>query len=331
MNCLVAALVGGFLFLLLSLFDDVNKPIGFFSLSVTADFLAIGFINIIILRVVYASGMGGKAKGKRIRWYLAGYVFSSLFFLIPTPLNINISATHSLTAHGIWHFFEIVVRGFCVNTLTIFMQTFILVQYEKSKAVLENSQLKIANMEAAILLLKQQVQPHFLFNALSVLKTLYKKDIHAGEAYLVHLANFLRVSVSYSNKNITRLSDEIDFCMGYLKMQQIRFGTALKCHVDIPKETLSNGFVPSFSIQPLLENAIKHNEVTDESPLTITVVLEGEFVVVRNNLQKKENGDFYSGKGLSNLMERYRIVSGDEVIIRSDHNTFSVAIKILKS
>jgi sensor histidine kinase YesM len=329
MNCVVAGIVGGFLFVLESLYDDVNQPIAFFSLWVIVDFLAIGFINIIILKVVYSSGMDGKAKIKRLQWYLTGYILSSLFFLIPTPLTTSIATSHSKT--GVLKVFEIAARGFCVNTLTIFMQTFILIQFEKSKAVLEVSRLKIANMEAAILLLKQQVQPHFLFNALSVLKTLYKRDNQAGEAYLVHLANFLRVSVSYSNKNITKLSDEIDFCMGYLKMQQIRFGTALLCNIDIPQKTLCAGFVPSFSIQPLLENAIKHNEVTNESPLTIHIALDGEYVVVKNNLQLKQNRDPYSGKGLSNLIERYKILSGDDVVIRSDDHSFSVAIKILKS
>ena len=329
MNCVLAGTIGAFLFLFLYLYSGFDEPIAFYSGSCVFEFLSVGFINILILRIVYRSGFDSRDKGKRYRWYIAGYLGSCIFFLIPW-VHVHHSDLHSEGGYGIWHFLETIVRGGCVNTLMIFGQNFILLQHEKSKADLENSQLKMANMEAANLLLKQQVQPHFLFNALSILKTLYKKDIHAGEAYLVHLANFLRVSVSYSHTNITKLSEEISFCRTYLEMQRLRFGDALHCTIDIPDDALLNGFVPSFSIQPLLENAIKHNEVTDESPLSIKVYLDGDYVVVKNNLQVKENSDTSSGKGLTNLMERYRVLSGDEVIIRSDDKTFSVSIKILK-
>ena len=330
MSCLQAGAIGAFLLLFTYLYGNPDEPIIYHSLTTIFEILSVGFINILVLKVFFKSGFDSSSKKKRFRWYIFGSLGSCLFFAIPAG-HIHIEHVVHIEKYNVWPFMEIVARGFCCNAIIVFGYNFILLQHEKSKADLENSQLKTANMEAANLLLKQQVQPHFLFNALSILKTLYKKDIHAGEAYLVHLANFLRASVSYSNTNVTRLSDEINFCKTYLEMQRLRFGDALNCSVDIPESILLNGFVPSFSIQPLLENAIKHNDVTDESPLSIKIYLEGEHIVVKNNLQVKENGEVSSGKGLTNLMERYRILSGDEVIIKSDDKTFSVSIKILKS
>jgi len=330
MSCLQAGTIGTFLLLFTYLYGKAEEPLIYNSLKTIFDVLSVGLINILILKVCFKSGFDSSSKKKRFRWYVFGSLGSCLFFANPFE-NLPITHMVYIENYYVWHSLEIVARGVCGNAIMVFGFNFILLQHEKSKADLENSQLKTANMEAANLLLKQQVQPHFLFNALSILKTLYKNDIHAGEAYLVHLANFLRASVSYSNANVTRLLDEISFCKTYLEMQRLRFGDALNCSIEIPESMLMNGFVPSFSIQPLLENAIKHNEVTDESPLSIKVYLEGEYIVVKNNLQVKENGEISSGKGLTNLMERYRILSGDEVMIQSDDKTFSVSIKILKS
>jgi len=189
--------------------------------------------------------------------------------------------------------------------------------------------LKIANAEAANQLLRQQIHPHFLFNALNILKSLYKLDTHAAEEYLVCLSNFLRASISNNNIKVTRLRDELILCQNYLGMQKIRFGDALICTFSIPDDTLEQGYVPSFSIQPLLENAIKHNELTDESPLYIDIVQDGDRIVVLNKMKHKITTETSTGSGLANLSERYRIHSGDELIIKDDGTTFSVSIKIM--
>ena len=194
---------------------------------------------------------------------------------------------------------------------------------------MENSRLKAANAEAANQLLRQQIHPHFFFNALNILKSLYKLDPIAAEEYLVCLSNFLRISISSNNIKIIPLKDELKLCEDYLGMQKIRFEDALVCSVSITNEALENGFVPSFSIQPLLENAIKHNELTQASPLHISIKQEGDRIRVSNNLKTKTTTEVSTGSGLANLSERYRILSNDELIIEADETSFSVSIKIL--
>ena len=112
-------------------------------------------------------------------------------------------------------------------------------------------------------------------------------------------------------------------------MQKIRFDEALICTISIPDTSLDEAYVPSFSIQPLLENAIKHNELTKLSPLHIIITQENDRVKVTNNLKSKITNETSTGIGLANLSERYRILSGDEIFIENDRNTFSVSIKIL--
>lgn len=217
------------------------------------------------------------------------------------------------------------------NGFILTQQYNIILEYEKSRADLENSNLMTANAEAANKLLQQQIHPHFLFNALNTLKSLYRKDPKVGEEYLICLSDFLRVSVSKHNASLTILKNEVKLCMDYLGMQKMRFGEALNFSVAISDDKLENGYVPFFSIQPLLENAIKHNELTEESPLHISVEQSGDWVTVTNNIQLKTSSEISSGYGLANLSERYRVLSNDEVIIENNKKTFSVSLKILKN
>lgn len=114
-------------------------------------------------------------------------------------------------------------------------------------------------------------------------------------------------------------------------MQRIRFGEALDCTISLPEETLKSYYLPSFSLQPLLENAIKHNEFTREDPLRVQISQKDERLIISNNLQKKKMKASSTNYGLANLAERYRLWSGDEIIIRDEDNSFSVSIKLLKN
>ena len=112
-------------------------------------------------------------------------------------------------------------------------------------------------------------------------------------------------------------------------MQEIRFNDALVFSSSISDDALNNGYVPSFSIQPLVENAIKHNELTDESPLNIQIKQSANRIEVINNLKPKSTHEISTGSGLINLAERYRLIANDDIIIDQTEETFSVSIKIL--
>lgn len=282
-----------------------------------------GYVNILWF-LLFAKQLAAYSPNSRYRYYLS-YAFTCLIFLIVVTFYNHLTRQTTSLIDVI----SLIVISIFVNTLIVTFQNYIVLQEAKVNSDMENSQLKAANAEAANLLLRQQIHPHFLFNALNILKSLYKIDPKAAEEYLVRLSDFLRAAVSSNNIKVVRLKDELKLCQDYLSMQKIRFGDALICSISIEKATLESGFVPSFSIQPLLENAIKHNELTEEFPLHIMIKQDGDRIRVSNNLKLKHTSEASTGSGLANLSERYRILSNDELLIETDDTAFSVSIKVL--
>lgn len=230
--------------------------------------------------------------------------------------------------HGWQLFLVIVISSIMIYSLVHLLHNFILLQHLKTKTEIEVSQLRSANAETTNQLLRQQVQPHFLFNALNVLKSLIKQNPKTAEVYLLRLSDFLRMSFSQNEKGVATVNGEVKLCRDYLEMQKIRFGDALEYTFDMPDQYL-NRSLPFFSLQPLAENAIKHNELTDENPLYIHITVENGMIKVENNLQRKSSVEGSTGKGLSNLSERYQLLSGDRIYIQDDGTVFSVAFQII--
>jgi two-component system, LytTR family, sensor kinase len=283
-----------------------------------------GFANIMWLFLLKKQPIANSSNTQKIYYFLS-YTFSICIFLA-------VVISHSYIYHqslGILVLLNLVVVSVFVNTIIVFFHNYIVLQDAKMNADLENFNLKVANAEAANQLLRQQIHPHFFFNALNILKSLYKLDPLAAEEYLVCLSDFIRTSISSNNIKTIPLRDELKLCEDYLGMQKIRFGEALICSVSINDEVLDKGLVPSFSIQPLLENAIKHNELTKASPLHVFIDQDGDRIKVTNNIKPKTTTETSSGIGLANLSERYRILSNDDLKIENDGAVFSVSIKIL--
>jgi LytS/YehU family sensor histidine kinase len=129
--------------------------------------------------------------------------------------------------------------------------------------------------------------------------------------------------------NTLRLGDDLDLCVNYLEMQKIRFGEALQFDIRVPEDVRATHYLPAFSLQVLAENAIKHNILTLQKPLIITISWQDGVITVSNNLQKKETITQGTGVGLVNLQERLRILSGNSIVIHDQDNVFSVSIRAL--
>lgn len=299
----------------------------FFITAMTAINIAvIGYGNVFVLIVLARRFEINSRRFKSYR-YLLSYTISALIYLITWPLSASLSGDP--TQYVVSRFLVLILGSALANSLIVILDNFIILMNEKNHADLELAKFKTANAEAVNLLLRQQIHPHFLFNALSTVKALYRNDSRAGDAYIIHLANFLRASVFYHTAKVSKLEAELNLLKDYLEMQKIRFGSALNCTIKIADEDTQNYNLPTFSLQPLLENAIKHNELTEKSPLHVLISRQEDRIVVENNLQKKTLSTLSSGQGLANLVERYRLLSGDEVIIREENKTFLVSIKLL--
>lgn len=263
--------------------------------------------------------------------YILSYIVS-LIIIIATMrmLRLGLYSQTYIPAKTPGHFpYAASVLGLSINSVILIIENLILIREKQSVIEIENARLKTKNSEALNQQLKQQIHPHFLFNSLATLKSLIGKYPDAAGDYLVKLSDFLRISISAGKDNVGKLSDELKMCLDYLEMQKIRYGRALDFSVDIPAENLKAGFVPVFSLQLLAENAIKHNAMTSDHPLELKIKSEGGRIIVSNNIRKKIISELSTGSGLINLSERYRILSGDEIIIQDIDDHFSVSIKIL--
>lgn len=275
-------------------------------------------------------------KKSRVRFIIGILLMSILYAAFRTAVEkLNIIPEH--ISHfdytkelANWKYFLIIIiPALMLFILVNLVHNSIILYHLKTETEREMSVLRSANAEASNQLLRQQIQPHFLFNALSVLKSLINTDAKVAETYLLRLSDFLRISFSQKKKDIASIKDEIKLCLDYLEMQKIRFGEALEFTIKIP-DSYADHYLPFFSLQILAENAIKHNILTEESPLHINIYIENSVLIVENNLQKKPFVEDSNGQGLTNLSERYYLLSGNKLKIHKDEHIFSVGFKIKK-
>lgn len=321
---LLVALVAALIVLLFDMLNNQSLSSPYLSLMGFFIVFSMSSIDLKILKKIQSK------PDRKYYWYLLSYMGAAACYLVFYP-------PFSLLHHLKWEYdnfgllFTLILSSIILNTTILLIQQFILLLQEKARSEIEVSQLKTANVEAAYLLLRQQIQPHFLFNSLSNLKALYKEDPEAGECYIVNLANFLRISVSNQHKKTTPLGEEISFLNDYLEMQKIRFGKGLQFEIDVADNLHARYHLPSFSLQLLAENAIKHNELTEEIPLRLKIFIDGSSISVINNAKKKQNPEVSTGQGLANLKERYQLISGDTIEIKQTTNEFIVTLKLLSN
>lgn len=229
------------------------------------------------------------------------------------------------------HFIFPLIQAQSINIIIIVLIEMVLLRDTKTQIENENNLLRMANLEAKHSQLKQQLQPHFLFNSLNVLKSLIKRFPEQAEDYLEKLSEFLRFSINANMQTLIPLKEELELVTNYLHMQQVRFGNALNFNIDIPSSFQGGGKVPVYSLQLLAENAIKHNVLTSASPLYIFITAkeENKTITVLNNLQPKSVMEETNGVGLANLSERYKLLGNYDISITRTEKEFTVAIKVL--
>lgn len=176
--------------------------------------------------------------------------------------------------------------------------------------------------------LKNQLDPHFLFNSLNVLTSLIDENPNSAQKFTTGLSKVYRYVLEQKNKDLVTVDEELKFARTYMSLLKMRFEDSII--FDIP-ERASNpeSKVVPLSLQLLLENAVKHNIVTANKPLHIKVYEEGSALVVANNFQPKQIVKKSSGVGLSNIQQRYSLLTNRKVIINQESESFAVAIPML--
>lgn len=208
-------------------------------------------------------------------------------------------------------------------TMTIYLMK------QNHLAVVGMQKLDFENLQNRYTALKNQTDPHFLFNCLNTLNGLIGRDDRRAQEYVQELAMVFRHTMR--DKVVVRLSEELEFVKSYLYLMCIRYFDGLKVVWHIDDKYLDYYVIPS-GLQILVENAIKHNIASAKIPLTISISTKGDKIVVENKLQLREQSTSGStGVGLDNLMEQYRLVFGKDIDIVSKDGQFSVSLPLIKS
>jgi len=195
---------------------------------------------------------------------------------------------------------------------------------------LENELLRSENLQNRYDVLMNQINPHFFFNSLNSLSSLVR-DGRSDNAlkYIDELSNTFRYTIQSSGKELVTVAEELESLKAYSYLQQIRFEDKLFIEINVD-EKANNMLLPVLSLQPLIENVVKHNIISTDSPLTITITGNAEGITVLNPVRPRQNQKEKSGTGLKNLSTRYKLLTGRDLVIENGNTIFSVTVPLVK-
>jgi hypothetical protein len=176
--------------------------------------------------------------------------------------------------------------------------------------------------------LKNQIDPHFLFNSLNVLSSLIEENPDNAQRFTTSLSKIYRYVLEQKDKELVSLEEELAFAKTYMNLLKMRFENSL--FYELPTTILNpEAKVVPLSLQLLLENTVKHNVVSEQRPLHIRIYVEGDYLAIQNDYQKKEVLQERKGVGLQNIINRYGIITNRKVLIEQNEQTFTVKIPVL--
>jgi len=220
------------------------------------------------------------------------------------------------------------VRGILIN-LVFYMFLHLLQQnYENQHVSMELERIKNDHLSAQYELLKQQVNPHFLFNSLNTLKAMVESGDQESVDFILKLSNFYRFTLESRKLDLIHVHEEMDILNAYLFLQKARFDDGFTFESTLGKQALGT-LIPPFTLQLLVENCIKHNIVSLEKPLHIRIYEEQDKIVVENQIQQKKGEDNSLGVGLKNIDLRYSHLLDRHIEIINDQKVFRIKLPLI--
>ncbi len=224
---------------------------------------------------------------------------------------------------------EMTISALMIYLMVFSFDTYYQLSIKRKEDQLQLEKLKQENTLAQYLNLKSQIEPHFLFNSLSVLSSIIYTDVNLASDFILRLSRILRYVIEKNEFLLVPLNEEITFVENYLFLIQTRFENEIVFENTIDKSIISSCYIPPSSLQLLIENAIKHNKFTTEDPLRIRLFNAEDYLVVSNNLNIRHDVDNSTKLGLENLSGRYSHFCSQPVEIKQTYIDFTVSIPIL--
>ena len=263
-------------------------------------------------------------------------ILVTVLYTVPAVLGINyiiyvlvqnLPVEKFFSDRMIWnHFFYIVLS----LGVSIFMQarSFMVKWKQASKFEITQQKIIAGTANAKFESLKNQIDPHFLFNSLNVLSSLIEENPDNAQRFTTSLSKIYRYVLEQKDKELVSVEDELSFAKTYMNLLKMRFENSL--FYELPATPINpDAKVVPLSLQLLLENTVKHNVVSEQKPLHIRIFIDGDYLAIQNDFQKKEVLQDRQGVGLQNIVNRYGIITNRKVLIEQNEQTFTVKIPIL--
>lgn len=230
-------------------------------------------------------------------------------------------------------FFAILAVSLVVIMFIYFLENFIATVKNKHDIEIQLKEYEKEKIFSKYILLKNQLNPHFLFNSFNSLISLISIDQKRAENFVQELSNIYRYNLTKTDELVTSVKDEVEMIHSYINLQKIRFGDSL-IYSEMIEEEFENFLIPPMTLQTLVENAIKHNKVAIKSPLVISIITEDNNLIVRNNLQLK-NKNLYKkdslGIGVQNLKNQLAILHTEKPVFEIEGDYYVATIPMIKN
>ena len=219
----------------------------------------------------------------------------------------------------------------CVAAVILFTLIYEILFLSKEKEMDTKivDQLDRERSQAELQALTNEMDPHFIFNSLNTLNHLIVNQPQQAHLFNNKLAQVYKYFLINKTRELISLKDEMEFIDNYFYLLQIRHDGKLQMHVELNEEN-NKAMIPPFALQVLVENAIKHNEFTEDNPLLITISMNGHYIRVSNNAKPKTDAINSTGIGLKNLSSRYRIITRKNIEIEKGRDRFTVKLPLIR-
>ena len=206
-------------------------------------------------------------------------------------------------------------------------QLYLLQQTKENEVYAEK--MKKEKLQSQYQALKNQIDPHFFFNSLSVLTSLVYKDPDLSADYITQLSKMYHYVLDKNKDKLVLLKEELSFLESYIFLIKIRHEENVKFLIDIPAHLFENTLIPPNSLQMLAENAVKHNRFTEDKPLIVKFNIEKGYIVISNNKNKRQLVRGSSRIGLNNIDKRFELIYGERIIVEDRDDKFIVKLPLL--
>lgn len=224
---------------------------------------------------------------------------------------------------------ELVISLMLIYIIGYGVYEYLNVKIQKKDEQLKSEKLKKENVLAQYQSLKNQVEPHFLFNSLSVLSSIIHTDSDLASEFVVRLSKTLRFILDKNQFELVPLNEEVAMVNDYFFLLKTRFNEGISMEIQIDSNKIKDVFIPPASIQLLIENAIKHNKLSLSEPIKITITIEEDYIKIENNINKKNEITESTGLGLKNIAKRYELIANKQIQVKETKELFVVKLPIL--